>query len=121
MHKDRVFQLIGKITIQFATMEHRLQGLLEKLMGESNSLVGPMFIHDIPLSGLLKKIQFLARCRIRNESEFFLDLERILKKIGTLREQRNLLIHGDWKIEELGTLDQFTKIRSMMVDYENNR
>lgn len=93
--------MIGKITIHFATMEHRLQGLLEKLIGDSNTLVGPMFIHDIPLSGLLKKIRLLARCRIQNNSKFFSDLDRILKKIGTLREQRNLLIHGDWKIEEL--------------------
>ena len=103
MSKDIIFQLIGKITLQFATMEHRLQGLLEKIMGESNSLVGPMFIHDIPLAALLKKIRFLAKCRIHNNPELFAELDSILKKIGTLREERNLLIHGDWKIEESDT------------------
>ena len=101
MSKDRIFQLIGKITVQFATMEHRLQGLLEKLMGDSNTLVGPMFIHDIPLAGLLKKIRLLARCRSRNNPKFIFDLEQILKKIATLREERNLLIHGEWKIDDM--------------------
>ena len=104
MNKDKVFQLIGKITIQFATMEHRLQGLLEKLMGDSNTLVGPMFIHEIPLAGLLKKIRLLSRCKIQNNSKILSDLERIIKKISALREERNLLIHGEWKIEDLESL-----------------
>ncbi|MBN2590081.1 MAG: hypothetical protein JXA96_09475 [Sedimentisphaerales bacterium] len=116
MSKDRIFQLIGKITVQFATMEHRLQGLLEKLMGDSNTLVGPMFIHDIPLAGLLKKIRFLARCRLKNDSNFFSDLERILKNIGTLRQERNLLIHGDWKIEDLETFR--ITVRDFKLKYE---
>ena len=118
MNKDKIFQLIGKITIQFATMEHRLQGLLETLMGESNTLVGPMFIHDIPLAGLLKKIKLLARCRIRNNSNFLSDLDRILKKIGTLREERNLLIHGDWKIEDVNSFR--ITVRDFKMKYDDN-
>jgi hypothetical protein len=101
--KDRVFQLIGRLTIQFATMEHRLQGLLETLMGDGNSLVGPLLIHNMPLAGLLKKISVLAHCRIGENSQLLLDLERAIKKINDLREERNLLIHGDWKIENSGS------------------
>ena len=101
--KDRVFQLIGRLTIQFATMEHRLQGLLEMLMGDGNTFVGPLFIHNMPLTSLLKKISILAHCRIRNDSQLLLDMDRALKRINELREKRNLLIHGEWNIENSGS------------------
>lgn len=104
MKKDKIYQLIGRITVQFATMEHRLQGLLEMLIGDGSNIIGPMFIHDIPLSGLLKKISMLAHCRLQDGSGLLSDLERILKKVEELRDERNLLIHGDWKIEDLDTL-----------------
>lgn len=117
MSKDRIFQLIGKITVQFATMEHRLQGLLEKLMGDNNTLLGPIFIHDIPLAGLLKKIRLLARCRSRKHPMFLFDMEQALKKIVTLREERNLLIHGEWKIEEMDSSG--IKVRDFKMKYED--
>ncbi len=109
--------MIGKITVQFATMEHRLQGLLEKLMGDSNNLLGPIFIHDIPLAGLLKKIRLLARCRSQKNPMFLYDMEQALKKIMTLREERNLLIHGDWKIDEMDSFG--IKVRDFKMKYED--
>ncbi len=101
--KDRIFQLIGRLTIQFATMEHRLQGLLETLMGDGHTLVAPLFIHNMPLANLLRKINLLANCRIRNDSQLLLDLERAIKKINDLREERNLLIHGEWNMDNSNT------------------
>jgi hypothetical protein len=62
--KDRVFQLIGKITVQLATMEHRLQTLLETLMGDGNTLVGPLLIHEVPFAGLIKKNR--PACSLQN-------------------------------------------------------
>lgn len=97
-------------------MEHRLQRLLETLMGDGNTLVGPMFIHDMPLPGLLKKIRLLARCKIGNNPQFLSELERILKRIQTLREERNLLIHGDWKFEELDSLRIIVRDFKMKYD-----
>jgi len=99
MWKEKVFQLIGKLTVQFATMEHRLQGLLETLMGGDNILVGPLFIHNMTLAVLLRKISIVSQCRIRDNTLLLAELERTIKKIDTLRGERNLLIHGDWKIE----------------------
>ena len=98
-NKDRIFQLIGRLTIQFATMEHRLQGLLETLMGDGHTLVTPLFIHNMPFANLLQKIRLLAPCMISNDSQLLSDLERSIRRINELREERNLLIHGDWKIE----------------------
>ena len=116
--KDRVFQLIGKITVQFATMEHRLQILLETLMGDGNTIVGPLFIHEVPFGGLMKKIGLLAHCRMQDGSELLSELDRILKKLDGLREERNLLIHGDWKIENL---DSFRiTVRDFKMRYDQN-
>lgn len=103
MRKDKVFQLIGKLTVQFATMEHRLQGLLETLMGGDNILVGPLFIHNMTLAVLLRKISIVSRCRIRDNVVLLAELDRTIRKIDTLRGERNLLIHGDWKIENINS------------------
>jgi hypothetical protein len=116
MKKDKIYQLIGRITVQFATMEHRLQGLLEMLIGDGNNIIGPMFIHDIPLGGLLKKISMLAHCRLQDGSGLLSDLERILERIEDLRNERNLLIHGDWKIEDMDTLK--ITVRDFRMKYE---
>jgi hypothetical protein len=116
MKKDKIYQLIGRITVQFATMEHRLQGLLEMLIGDGNNIIGPMFIHDIPLGGLLKKINMLAHCRFQDNSLFLSELQRILKKIEELRDERNLLIHGDWKIEDLDSLK--ITVRDFKMKYD---
>ena len=103
MRKDKIFQIIGQLTIQFATIEHRLQSLLEILMGDSNTLVGPLFIHNMPLVALLKKISIVSRCKMQGDPQLLNELELTLKKINSLREERNLLIHGDWKIENNST------------------
>jgi len=119
MRKEKVYEFIGKLTVQFATMEHRLQGLLETLMGNSNTLVGPLFIHNMPLVALLRKIRLLSHCRIQNNSELVLELDRAIKKIDALREERNLLIHGDWKIESIESHN--IKVRDFKMKYENGK
>jgi hypothetical protein len=116
--KDRVFQLIGKITVQLATMEHRLQTLLETLMGDGNTLVGPLFIHEVPFAGLIKKIGLLAHCKIHDNSELLSELERVLDKLDDLREERNLLIHGDWKIEYVSSLR--ITVRDFKMKYDQD-
>lgn len=103
MRKDKIFQIIDKLTIQFATIEHRLQGLLEILMGNSNTLVGSLFIHNMPLVALLKKISIVSRCKIHGNPQLLKEMELTIKKINSLREERNLLIHGDWNIENTDT------------------
>ena len=118
MRKDKIFQIIGKLTIQFATIEHRLQGLLEILMGDSDTLIGPLFIHNIPLAALLKKISIVSRCKMRGDPQLHNELELTLKKINSFREVRNLLIHGDWNIESNGT-SLSIKVRDFKISCED--
>ena len=117
MRKDKIFQIIGKLTIQFATIEHRLQSLLEILMGDSNTLVGPLFIHNMPLMALLKKISIVSRCKMRSDPQLLNELELALKKINSFREIRNLLIHGDWSIKNDGS-SLSIKVRDFKISCE---
>ena len=100
MHKDKLFAKIGELTIQFATLEHQLQSLLEMLLVEKCKLIGPFFIHELALSTLLRKIKHIARYRLQNDSPFLEELEHTLKRIDAMRDLRNLLIHGNWQIDE---------------------
>lgn len=116
MQKARIFLRIGEVTVRFATLEHRLQRLLEILMGEDDILMGPLFIHDLNLPALLKKIRIVAHYRIQQDKVLLRDLERTVKRINTIREERNLLIHGDWQVEDI---DSFPiKVRDFKMRYE---
>jgi len=100
MRKDLLFEKIGEMTIQFASLEHQLQSLLEILLGENSRLIGPFFIHELNLSVLLRKIKHVARFRIQSDAALLDELERVLKQVEATRDIRNLLVHGRWQIEE---------------------
>lgn len=100
MHKDKLFAKIGELTIQFATLEHQLQSLLELLLVEKCQLIGPFFIHELNLSVLLRKTRQIARYRLGDNGPLLEELEQTLKRIDATRDLRNLLIHGNWQIDE---------------------
>ena len=100
MQKEKLYAKIGVLTIQFATLEHRLQSLLKILIGENNTLIGPFFIHELNLFVLLRKVGQIARYQLQDDETLLADLERTLKHINAMRDLRNLLVHGEWHIDE---------------------
>ena len=116
MRKDKLYQRIGELTVQFATLEHRLQQLLELLMGDGNPLIGPLFIHNLRLAALLRKITVVAQYRVQEDSPLLRELLRVVKAIETVREERNLLIHGEWLLKNTGSYP--IKIRDFRMRYE---
>jgi hypothetical protein len=78
MQKERLFARIGEMTVQFTTLEHQLQGLLETLLGENSRLIGPFFIHELNLAVLLRKIKHVAR-RLQAMSN---DINFIIRKVS---------------------------------------
>lgn len=98
MQKEKLYAKIGELTIQFATLEHRLQSLLKMLMGEGNALVGPFFIHELNLFVLLRKVGVIARYQLQDDEVLLGDLEHTLRRINAMRDLRNLLVHGEWEI-----------------------
>jgi hypothetical protein len=120
MQKERLFARIGELTIQFATLEHQLQSLLEILLGESSRLIGPFFIHELNLSVLLRKIKHLARYKLRSDGSLLEELERALKQIEATRDIRNLLVHGHWQIDAECTACP-VRVRDFKMKYEDGQ
>ena len=120
MQKDKLFAKIGELTIQFATIEHRLQSLLKILLRESCPLIGPFFIHELNLSVLLRKIQQIARYRLQEDAPLLEELERVIKRIDATRDLRNLLVHGEWEIGEDGSVPP-VRVRDFKMRYEDGQ
>jgi uncharacterized protein YutE (UPF0331/DUF86 family) len=120
MRKGILFEKIGEMTIQFASLEHQLQTLLEVLLGDSSRLIGPFFIHELNLSVLLRKIKYVARFRIQGDAGLLEELERVLKQIEATRDIRNLLVHGLWQIEE-GCTPCPVRVQDFKMKYEDGR
>ena len=99
MHKEKLYAKIGELTIQFATLEHRLQAVLKMLIGQDSPLIGPFFIHELNLFVLLRKVGQIARYQLKDDERLLADLERALKRINAMRDMRNLLVHGEWHIQ----------------------
>ncbi|MCU0914363.1 MAG: hypothetical protein MUC88_07370 [Planctomycetes bacterium] len=99
MQKEKLFARIGELTVQFATLEHQLQSLLELLIAENNQVIGPFLIHELNLSILLRKIRHIARFKLQSDGGLLEQLEGTLKRIEATRDLRNLLIHGNWQID----------------------
>lgn len=99
MEEAELFARIGELTVQFSTLEHRLQSLLKNLMREDCPLLGPFFIHELNLSVLLRKTKHIARYRLQDNQPLLKDLEQMVKKVDGLRDLRNLLMHGYWQVD----------------------
>ncbi len=120
MQKDRLFAKIGELTVQFATLEHQLQSLLEILLIEKSKLIGPFFIHELNLATLLRKIKHIARYRLQEDSSLLAELEQVLKRIDATRDLRNLLIHGNWQIAEDSSVCP-VRVRDFKMKYEDGQ
>jgi hypothetical protein len=120
MQKDKLFAKIGELTVQFATLEHQLQSLLELLIAEKNQVVGPFLIHELNLAVLLRKIKHIARFKLQGEGTLLEQLEQTLKRIEATRDMRNLLIHGNWQIDETCTACP-VRVRDFKMRYEDGQ
>ena len=98
MQKEKLYARIGELTVQFATLEHRLQSLLRIMVGQENELIGPFFIHELNLFALLRKVRLMGRMQLKDDPALLGDLERAIKRIDATRDMRNLLVHGHWQI-----------------------
>ena len=120
MQKDKLFAKIGELTVQFATLEHQLQSLLELLLAENNSMIGPFLIHELNLSVLLRKIRHIARYKLQSDGSLLEQLEGTLKRIEATRDLRNLLIHGNWQIDE-GSTTCPVRVQDFKIKYEDGQ
>jgi len=120
MQKDKLFAKIGELTVQFATLEHQLQSLLELLLAEKSRMIGPFLIHELTLPMLLRKIKHIARYKLQGDGSLLEQLEGTLKRIEATRDLRNLLIHGNWQIDETSATCP-VRVRDFKMKYEDGQ
>jgi hypothetical protein len=120
MQKDKLFAKIGELTVQFASLEHQLQSLLELLIAGNSQVIGPFLIHELNLSVLLRKIKHIARFKLQDDGSVLEQLEQTLRRIEATRDMRNLLIHGDWQIDENCTTCP-VHVRDYKMRYEDGQ
>lgn len=83
---------LGLLSVKFAKVEYNLSVILGKLIGTDEDLIAVSLIEKNTLSQnieLLKKIN-----RIRNYQESIIN--NLIEKIGEIKNERNLFIHGIW-------------------------
>jgi hypothetical protein len=115
MSGETIYHLLGKISVTFASLEHRLVNVLEYLLTEGkDTLVRPYILDDMPISRLIQQTRSAAELRLWEHKAIFTELNKTLKDIDHLREQRNIFIHGDWFSEEL--LDNANSVT--VLDYK---
>jgi len=115
MSNTDICGLLGKISIYFATIEHRLIDNLAYLLTKSdNTLVSPYVLDRFPISQLIQRIQSVAELRLWEYPVLFDELKQVLKIIDGLRLQRNLFVHGDWLTEELEENSKYVTV----LDYK---
>jgi len=120
MQKDKLFAKIGELTVQFATLEHQLQALLELLVAGNSQVIGPFLIHELNLAVLLRKIKHIARFKLQDDASLLGLLEGTLKRIEATRDMRNLLIHGNWEIDENSSTCP-VRVRDFKMRYEDGQ
>ena len=102
MSSQIIYALLGRISVTFATIEHRLLDLLDYLLAPGNcNLVKPYILDDLSLSRSIQKTRDVAKLRLWNHKPLFQELNTVLKEMDNLRVQRNFFIHGDWFQEGL--------------------
>lgn len=102
MSCETIYHLLGKISVTFASLEHRLVNVLEYLLTEgTDTLVRPYILDDIPISRIIQQTRSVAKLRLWEHKSTFEELEKVLNDIDHLRVQRNIFIHGDWFVKEL--------------------
>lgn len=120
MYREKLFARIGELTVRYATLEHQLQSLLDLLLAGDNELIGPFLIHELTLAVLLRKIKSVGRYRLQQNGEVLKDLEQALKHIEAIRDLRNLLMHGNWQIDENCPLCP-VKVRDFKMKFEGGQ
>jgi hypothetical protein len=120
MQKEKLFAKIGELTVQFASLEHYLQSLLELLIAGDNQVIGPFLIHELNLPILLRKIKHIARFKLQGEGSLLEQLEQTLKQVEATRDMRNLLVHGNWLIDETNAVCP-VRVRDFKMRYEDGQ
>ena len=111
---DSFFSAFGILTAAFARMEADVRTLISGVAFRGDSVVASAFIDNSQLAENLTVLRKLSRQNCDKEDQF----REIIKIIESIREKRNLFIHGIWQPGNFGELNGFAKVTDLKTKYE---
>ena len=104
----------GSVTLAFSEMEAEIRILLSGLAFSGDSIRAAAFLDSSQLVQSLRTIRKLARNLVGYEQ----DLIDVIRIPESLREKRNLFIHGIWNVASFEESDGFAIVRDLNTKFE---
>lgn len=94
--EEQLYQAIGHLSIRFAHTEELLKELLTQFItqGKTDELIGRLLIEEYSMAKTIECLKKFPTPVTRNMKA---KLDKILKELDKVRQDRNYFIHGLWK------------------------
>lgn len=116
MKNDKFYSAFGVLTAAFSRMEADLRSLISGIAFGEKSVVASAFLDSSQLSENLRILRKLSRQYWDEESEIL----NIVKAIESIRETRNLFIHGIWHPGSFDQPNGFATVTDLKTTYEGD-
>lgn len=117
MKNNRFYSTFGILTAAFSRMEADVRMLISGIAFGGNSVIASAFIDTSQLSENLTVLRKLSR-QYWDKETLFLD---IVKSIESIRETRNLFIHGIWQPGNFDEPNGFATVTDLKTKYEKEK
>lgn len=114
MKNRNFYSAFGVLTVAFSRMEADLRMLISGIAFGENSVAASAFLDSSQLSENLRVLRKLSRQYWEKEDQI-LD---IIKSIESIRETRNLFIHGIWQPRDFDEPNSFATVTDLKTIYE---
>jgi hypothetical protein len=112
-----IFQTLGRIAVQFATLEAELEGSLCVLANEEN----PMLVATlISRSSSVRKVDLLEHIAKFKGKVIQMRVRRLARILEPLRKRRNLFIHGRWDLSPRLLDEGKVAVTDSIVQYDES-
>jgi hypothetical protein len=94
--QNQFFNAIGRLALMYSNMEATLREILD-ILTSKDSVIAGLLTDDIQLERRIRKICQLAEYRLLAHRALLDRCRDLMKRANATREERNDLIHGQWK------------------------
>ena len=117
MKNRKFYSAFGVLTVAFSRMEADIRMLISGIAFGGNSVTASAFLDSSQLSENLRVLRKLSR-QYWDKEDLILD---IIKSIETIRETRNLFIHGIWQPGNFEEPNGFANVTDLKTIYEKGK